>query len=153
MEALTTWSTDPQGRLALAGLHDSQVKGFSHRDRTFRISLASAESRPPRTELELRGVQLLYLDAVWEATIVLDVFVWNAHDVPEDFRLDPNAGWSHLLKDRGGDRTEIDRSIERALRALPGGFLVSVTGSYGGSVSALCTEVLIYQEQGFDTGV
>lgn len=131
--------TDPHGRIALSGIHDSVLSEFSLKAGILRLRLQSELTRT----LTASRVTILNIASLWEANIVSDVFVWPIGHVPERIAHNAGTGWRHLLQGRFDGQDSFEAEVARLTIERNRGYLLSVTSSYGGSLSPLCGDLTV----------
>ncbi|WP_145640245.1 hypothetical protein [Neorhizobium alkalisoli] len=139
------FSTDDRGRLALGGIHDSTITQFSLDAAAKRIGIQCLSDAGIITDFAATSLYTLNISALWEGSVISDIFVWDFTDVPDDYLFDPEIGWRHLFEGRIDDRNQLLAQIERYKERLPKAKLVSIGCSYGGNISFLCQELRIEQ--------
>jgi hypothetical protein len=130
----------PDGTLATHGIHDATVQAFSFvsEDR-FDLCLR-AEDGTDRWFFLIDVPRIGFADLI-NGTIVCDFFCWGLASSPIPHPA-ADAAWRVLLAGTFTD-TELTSAIGRLTVRYPGHSLVFITSSYGGTIAALCRDVLM----------
>lgn len=130
---------DAYGRLAVSGTHDAIVKELHFLEGGFfsiRLHGVNAENRVIR----LNGIERIGFQNVINGTIISDILCLklNSTNVGSD---ELRAAWRTLL---GDTRTEHDLRdvVDDLVARHADAFLVVFESAYGGSISAICSEIV-----------
>ena len=129
---------DTFGRLAFSGIHDAIVKEihFVEGDSfTIRLLGINGEDRV----ICLTGIGRIGFQDVVNGTIVSDIFCFelNSTNVLAD---EVRAAWRTLLGDTCTEN-DLQHAVSNLVARHADAFLVVFESAYGGSISAICSEI------------
>lgn len=139
------WTTDDAGRMIGFSSHDARMVGLEWDQMSYlRIKLAPVSGEV--NTVELRDLEMVTLNEVWNGAILLDVSAWPVTAVPETVWNVSDGAWHVLLSGRthrSDERSVADRLIKRK----PSAFLVHFSFSYGGDIAAICEKITVSTEE------
>jgi hypothetical protein len=142
-----TFKTDQNGRLALAGIHDSSLTEMAVDYLKKEASLLLVNSDKITTKVVANNIIVLNISDLWDEVIIDGFYVWPITQVSESFMYDYDAGWRHLLRGRIDEKEKIIDYVQKLKLSKPNAILCSMTSSYGGGLSILAEDINISQEK------
>jgi hypothetical protein len=129
---------DTFGRLAISGIHDAIVKelhfiegGFF----TIRLHGVNGED----SVIRLNGIERIGFQDVVNGTIVSDIFCLKLNSM-NVLAGELRAAWRTLLGDTCTEH-DLQQVVSNLVALHTDAFLVVFESAYGGSISAICSEI------------
>jgi len=138
---------DGSGRVMSRGLHDATVCAFHFvAEERFEICLRDEDGMDKW--FYFVDVPLLGFKDVLNGQIISDLFCWRL-DEPTSVEGETGFAWSVLL---GEDyrAEELPARASRLAKEYAGHSLIFFLTSYGGSIAAICREILVDDDQASD---
>lgn len=131
---------DGSGRVLTQGLHDATVRAFRFvAEERFEICLRDESGRDKW--FDFVDVPLIGFQDVVNGQIISDLFCWKL-DESANAQGEAGFAWSVLLGENCRAE-ELPARVSRLAKGYEGYFLVFFLTSYGGSIAAICREILV----------
>ncbi|MGH6846355.1 MAG: hypothetical protein ACREC0_02625 [Methylocella sp.] len=134
------WRTNPDGMLAVAGVHDGHVDQLRYDETSLHLGIRQPTGA--RIELTLSGAQEANL-TLWNGSIVSEIYIWRVGDVPVGAA--PDAGWNALFADILSEKDRLS-AAEKIVNRNPNAYLFQLDCSYGGSIACIADGVSVSAE-------
>ncbi len=134
------WQTNPDGMLAVAGIHDGHVDQLRYDGTSLNVWIRQPTGA--RIDLVLQGTQEADLK-LWNGSIVSEIYIWRVSDVPVGAA--PDAGWNALFADM---LLEKDRqnAAAKIVSRNPDAYLFQLDCSYGVTMACVADSVAVSAE-------
>jgi hypothetical protein len=139
-----SWTTDENGMLLGARVHDSQIIRFMFAE-SVGVQLEMRRSNGEMVALELSGLTNLNVVSLWSGAIVSEIFVWEVGSVPEICWDISDSAWNVLFAGQVASMGARKAEAEKIAHNRPGALLVQLACSYGGTFAAVCDRVAVYE--------
>lgn len=137
-----SWTTDKNGNVLGARVHDGKIIGISISDETLSLEVRRVDGS--LVIFELKGTEEWKLEFC-NGTIVCDIYAWKVGSFPESGWKIPDYGWNALYGSRY--KSDTKGRAEEIIRKMPDYFLVQFSGpSQGEDITAICKNMSVYED-------
>jgi hypothetical protein len=141
MTSQLQWRTDKDGMLLGPRAHDGTIHGLDYGEDESLV-LRVRRTGGDFVAIKVSGVKHVGVVQFRSGAIVSEIFAWKLRDFSNEIRDVPDGPWNVLF---AGDLKfhDVQKAAERLIETWPDCYLLHVLCSYGGTLAALGSSIVI----------